>query len=338
MSVLTAVLRHALIPPLRNALTSPGVGGGGYVSIMGDTLAPYVTFTRASTATYVDSAGVMQTAGINEPRYDYDPDTLAYRGLLVEGQRTNLLLNSATLSTQSVTTSATAYTLSFWGTGTITLSGTSTAGPLVGTGASDRVTLSFTPTAGTLTLTVSGTVSNAQLEAGSFATSYIPTTSASVTRAADVARVSTLSSIGFNTAEGAVMSETSCFGTAAGTYPSMWRLGTSSDRIDAFYSGTTAIGHDTRVGGVAQAAGTLLHGGATPLVRAVRAYKLSDSAYAFNGSVAVAMSGGTGLIPSVSALHIGATETGVNQLNGHIKTLRYYPRRLSDAELQELTA
>lgn len=332
--VARSIIRNAV----SRAISDPGVGGGGYVSIMGDTLAPYVTFTRASTATYVDSAGVMQTAGINEPRYDYDPDTLAYRGLLVEEQRMNLLLNSATLSTQSVTVAAVAHTLSFYGTGTVTLSGVSTAGPLVGTGATDRVKLTFTPTAGSLTLTVTGTCTLGQLEAGSFATSYIPTTSAAVTRAADVARVNTLSSIGFNTAEGAVMSETSCFGTAAGTYPSMWRLGTSSDRIDAFYSGTTSIGHDTRVGGVAQAAGTLLHGGATPLVRTVRAYKLSDSAYAFNGNAAVAMSGGTGLIPSVSELHIGTMEAGVNQLNGHIKTLRYYPRRLSDAELQELTA
>lgn len=78
--------------------------------------------------------------------------------------RKNWLLATETLATQNVTTRAVPYVLSFWGTGTITLSGTSTAGPLVGTGADDRVYLEFTPTAGTLTLTVSGTVSKAQLE------------------------------------------------------------------------------------------------------------------------------------------------------------------------------
>jgi hypothetical protein len=84
----------------------------------------------------------------------------------------NLLVNTATLSTQSVTVTADAHTLSFYGTGTVTLSGVSTAGPLVGTGAGDRVTLTFTPTSGSLTLTVAGTVSTAQLVLGSAPLGY----------------------------------------------------------------------------------------------------------------------------------------------------------------------
>lgn len=81
--------------------------------------------------------------------------------------KVNLLTGSAALATQSVATAAIPYTLKQTGTGTITLSGTSTAGPLVGPG-----TLTFTPTAGTLTLTVSGSVTEAQLETGSVATRY----------------------------------------------------------------------------------------------------------------------------------------------------------------------
>jgi len=76
----------------------------------------------------------------------------------------NLLAGTDALATQTVAVTAVEHVLSFWGTGTVTLSGTSTAGPLVGTGANDRVSLTFTPTAGNLTLTVSGTVTNAQLE------------------------------------------------------------------------------------------------------------------------------------------------------------------------------
>jgi len=48
-----------------------------------------VTFTRASTATFVGSNGFIQTAAINDPRFDYNPVTLAAKGLLVEEQRTN---------------------------------------------------------------------------------------------------------------------------------------------------------------------------------------------------------------------------------------------------------
>lgn len=100
--------------------------------------------------------------------------TAGYKPFLRKGAK-NWLLNSAALATQSVTTRAVAYTLHFTGTGTVTLSGTSTAGPLVGTSASDRVSLTFTPTAGSLTLTVSGTVTNAMLETGSSVSTYIET-------------------------------------------------------------------------------------------------------------------------------------------------------------------
>ena len=105
-------------------------------------------------------------------------------GVLPENAATNLVLNSDAPVTQNVTTSATTYVVSFWGTGTVTLSGTSTAGPLVGTGANDRVSLSFTATAGTLTLTVSGSVSRLQCETGAM-TSYIQTFGATATRAVD---------------------------------------------------------------------------------------------------------------------------------------------------------
>jgi hypothetical protein len=76
---------------------------------------PRITFTRASTATFTGQNGLIQIAAINAPRFDYSPVTLAPLGLLIEEQRTNLLLYSEqfdnaawnkTLGTVTVTVTA----------------------------------------------------------------------------------------------------------------------------------------------------------------------------------------------------------------------------------------
>lgn len=53
-----------------------------------------VTFTRASSGTYVGSDGVLQTAANDVPRFDHNPTTGESLGLLVEEQRTNSIRNN----------------------------------------------------------------------------------------------------------------------------------------------------------------------------------------------------------------------------------------------------
>jgi len=127
---------------------------------------------------YQDAAGTIPVTAVEQPvglmldksgnGYHATQSITASRPTL--SARKNVLLATETLATQSVTTLAATYTLSFTGTGSVTLSGTST-GTLTGNG-TDRVSLTFTPTAGTLTLTVSGGVTKAQLELGAVAGPY----------------------------------------------------------------------------------------------------------------------------------------------------------------------
>jgi len=104
-----------------------------------------------------DNISVREVTGIHATQ-----TTAGFKPRLVRGAY-NMLTNSATMGTQSVTTGANTYCLSFTGTGTVTKSGTAT-GALVGTGVGNRVKQTFTSTAGTLTLTVTGSVTLAMLE------------------------------------------------------------------------------------------------------------------------------------------------------------------------------
>ena len=190
-----------------------------------------IQMNRGAVATaYLPTTGTIR----NGIAVDYDPATHVSKGFCLEGAATNSLLNNATLSTQNVAVGAAVYVLSFLGTGTIALSGVSTAGPLVGTGASNRVYLLFTPTAGTLTLTVTGTVSNAQLEqsvTGGTPTSIIPTYAASATRATDAVSfpLSTIPALGseysiytrFSAIAGTLVSSRSVFNLHDGTSTEM---------------------------------------------------------------------------------------------------------------------
>jgi len=74
--------RNSVMPTLRLDFVNSNV------------LDPRITFTRASYATYFNSAGVLSTAITNTPRFDYNPATGACNGLLMEQYSVNLLLQS----------------------------------------------------------------------------------------------------------------------------------------------------------------------------------------------------------------------------------------------------
>jgi hypothetical protein len=58
------------------------------------TLDPRITFTRSTTGTFTNASGVLTSAAINAPRFDYDPATLQSKGLLIEPRRINIIRNN----------------------------------------------------------------------------------------------------------------------------------------------------------------------------------------------------------------------------------------------------
>jgi hypothetical protein len=309
------------------------------LDFLSGTLDSRITFTRSGTATFVGSNGLIQSAAINVPRFDYDPVTLAPRGLLMEGQRANLLLNSdilgTNLSTQSVSVTAQSYTISFYGTGTITLAGAAIQ-VVTGTGAyPSRRTFTFTPIVGVLICTVTGTVQFAQLEASVFASSFIPTAGVAVTRAADSAvMTSTNFSSWFNASEGTFVALASTDSTASNRGVYAASDGTNNNRI--YLSVTTGAQHLVVASSSTQAditvAGVVSD---NTVFRDAFAYRANDINGATNGVLGMADTSVT--LPVVDQFRLGARGDGNIRLDGRIRSITYYPTRLLDTQLQALT-
>lgn len=347
-------------------ITGWGGGGGGgttpslVLNLLSGPLDPRVTFSRSSTATYFNSAGVITLAAINEARFDYYPTTLLERGLLLEGARTNVLLNSlidgTSLSTQSVTVTAQAYTLSFYGTGQIVLSGAASA-TVTGSGAfPSRTTYTFTPSAGSLTLTVTGTVGYAQLEAGSFASSFIPTAGTAVTRAADSAAMTgTNFSSWYGVLTGSVvLGAEPMFGTTSAN-PSALMFRGYSNYQTMYINGTSqAISYAVGTGNLSMSFVTQTYSYTTvaPLVNL--ASSTAPQAVVYGQAIAYAVNdfadSGNGLTPNLDTS--GDVPTGVNTMVlgptdntygysgwfGWLRGVTAYTVRLSNSTLADLSS
>jgi hypothetical protein len=169
--------------------TGPGFSPGAISCYQGGQLGSYAAipgwaFTRSTAETCYWASGATATVGANVP-------CVTDLGLQSYVTSTNDFLNSATGATQTVTTTAASWTLSFYGTGSIAGTGTCTIS-LAGTGANNRVSSTTTETAGACVLTVTGTVTDVQFEPLGVATPYIATGGSPVTRDGDNAVITGL--------------------------------------------------------------------------------------------------------------------------------------------------
>lgn len=290
---------------------------------------PGLTVSRNSIGTAQTLAGETIQFGINEPR-------ITDRGLLIEGARTNLFLNSAVGVTQNVTVTAAAHVLSFYGTGTITLSGVSTSGPLVGTGENERVQLVFTPSAGTLTLTVTGNCTRVNLEATSQggASSWIPTESSSASRVVDIVTINPCLVThpmtiwaefekGYNV--GVIQGVVAVLSTTA--HSSLLRVNTDEKVMAQMLTSGVSQGDST-------SAGTTTAGGVYKLAGSFNTDRVQGC---FDGVLTSADTLAT-LPTTPTTIIIGATsDTGGNNLRSYIRRLAIFDTALNDADLQTST-
>ena len=383
-------------------------------------LDPRVTVTRAlDTATRVNASGFIETVNANLPRFDYDPVTLAAKGLLIEETRANLLLQSEEFgnapwvptnqtvtpnSTTSPSNTATADTLNegtgtgshnigqnfsstsgvsyafsayfkngdarylqlFFGggghgfnafanfdlqTGTVGTVGSSATASIVNAGngwyrcvivaAATATTVNASVQIAIVRSSTSARAENftgtnkfiyawgAQLEAGAFPTSYIPTTTTSLTRNADVVSMTgTNFSDWWHPTTGG-MSMRARQSIITGVRPWAYISDGTADNIISL-RGNVANPELYIKATTDQAqidAGTLTSNTSYGLSGA---WGTNDCAAALNGGAAATDTSAT--IPTVDRMLIGSD--GTNYLSGWAEKISYWPQRITNAETQ----
>jgi hypothetical protein len=181
----------------------------------------------------------------------------------------------------------------------------------------------------------------AQLEVGAHASSYIPTTSNTVIRAPDIYRIIGASFNGmYNQSEGTFFAEVipgkdETLGLVVGANTN------GNSQINAIYKGSNIAASGSRWVGTTNSDGVdiqvqIATATNTAFSRSKLAYgcKLNDFAFYYNGTLVG--TDNAGRVPSPTTMHIG-TRDGNYNINGHIVSVNYYPRRLNNSQLQALT-
>ena len=170
----------------------------------------------------------------------------------------------------------------------------------------------------------------AQLEAGSFATSYIPTVASQVTRSPDAASMTgTNFSSWFNEAQGNFYSAGNRLSINGGNNP-LFNVQNASRNFDLILGNTnTNFRYNSNL-----VIGSGITGGKFSMSYNANTYVANASV---NGS-GTSSSTATSAPVSSTSFNIGYSAALLNYFNGHISKLSYYSRALPNSELVEMTA
>lgn len=199
-----------------------------------------------------------------------------------------------------------------------------------------RTTVDFNVLQGNGAPVISGTqfyMTNMQIEQGAFVTSYIPTTTATVTRNADVATMTgTNFSNWFNATEGTLVTWFNIpidYSTGFPTF-SCISDGTTTNRIVlTSNSGGNNLNLEMFASGSLQAG--FYPSYTSENTKVGFAYKLNNTNFGKDGTNGTTDT--TCSVPTCDRLNIGSNQSSSNFLNGYVQKFFYYPQRLINAEL-----
>jgi hypothetical protein len=163
--------------------------------------------------------------------------------------------------------------------------------------------------------------------------------SAAVTRSIDVANITgTNFSQWYNPAEGTLYAEGAPQNVSSGSSGFAGLSdGNSTNSYSIYYTGSASTDIEMLANGSVQS--TVLVGGRTPYSKIAAAYAANNNNAAING---ISYTTDTFVTPmsGVNTLVIGGiyNTTGQFRANGTIKKIAYYPKRLSNAELANITS
>jgi hypothetical protein len=177
-----------------------------------------------------------------------------------------------------------------------------------------------------------------QLEAGSFPTSYIKASGASATRSADNASITGENfSSWYRQDEGSIYSEASTSDFRS-SYPRfMINDGTANNRIVTSFFGQQGLRVQSNGNDYINVSNAVSSDNRNYHKRAIALKKDSFSFYTDGESVLSNSMGEMPMSVNTFAFYNNLAADGADYLNGHIKKLSYYPQRLTNEQLQQLT-